>query len=80
MVSEQSINDPQHWRFRAEEMRTLAEDMKDKVAREMMLRIATDYDKLAKRAARTTASVAILVPAPGRLSTMNGWPSRSESH
>ena len=29
---------------------------------------------------RTTASVAILVPAPGRFSTMNCWPSRSESH
>jgi hypothetical protein len=49
-MSEQSINEPQHWRFRAEEMRTLAEDMKDLIAREMMLRIAADYDKLAKRA------------------------------
>jgi hypothetical protein len=49
-MSGHSINDPQHWRFRAEEMRTLAEDMKDLVAREMMLRIAGDYDKLAKHA------------------------------
>ena len=28
----------------------------------------------------TTASVAILVPAPARFSTMNWWPSRSDSH
>src|SRR5215831_9468616 len=27
----------------------------------------------------TTASVAMLVPAPGRFSTTNGWPRRSES-
>jgi hypothetical protein len=45
-----TINDPQHWRLLAEEMRTLAEDVKDKIAREMMVRIASDYDKLAKRA------------------------------
>ena len=31
-------------------------------------------------AARTSASVAILLAAPGRLSTMNCWPSRSDSH
>ena len=41
-MSVESIYDPQHWRFRAEELRTLAEDMKDQVAREMMLRIAID--------------------------------------
>jgi len=43
-------HEPQHWRFRAEEMRTLAEDMKYQIALEMMPRIATDYDKLLKRA------------------------------
>src|SRR5262245_1218716 len=30
--------------------------------------------------ARTTASVAILVPVPGRFSMTNGWPIRSDSH
>ena len=43
-----SINDPQHWRYRAEEIRTLAEDMNNEDARQIMLRIAVDYDRLAK--------------------------------
>jgi hypothetical protein len=45
-----SINDPEHWRARAEEMRRLAEDINDAATKEMMLRIARDYEKLAARA------------------------------
>ena len=45
-----SINDPEHWRARAEEMRRLAEDINDAATKEMMLRIARDYENLAVRA------------------------------
>lgn len=44
------IFDPKHWRERAEEARVQAEQMRDAVAREAMLRIADDYDFLAQRA------------------------------
>ena len=45
-----SINDPEHWRARAEEMRRLAEDINDAATKEMMLRNARDYENLAVRA------------------------------
>ena len=44
------INDPAHWRRRAEEARTIAEQMSDLQSKDSMLRIAKDYERLAKRA------------------------------
>jgi aromatic ring-opening dioxygenase catalytic subunit (LigB family) len=43
-------HDAQHWRDRAEEARRLAEQMNDDVSKEMMYRIAEDYERLAARA------------------------------
>jgi hypothetical protein len=44
------INDPKHWRDRAEEMRRLADEMVDEPSKQTVLRNAKDYDKLAQRA------------------------------
>ena len=44
------LNDPEHWRQRAEESGVLAEQMSDETSKKMMLKIADDYEKLAARA------------------------------
>jgi hypothetical protein len=44
------INEPEYWRARAEEIRALADDMKNPDAQKTMLKVADDYDRLAKRA------------------------------
>jgi hypothetical protein len=41
---------PEHWRFRAEEARTVADQMTHEEERRIMRRIAMDYDRLAKLA------------------------------
>ena len=47
-----SRNDPQHWRDRADEMRSQASETSDPESRTIMLRLANDYELLAKRAER----------------------------
>jgi hypothetical protein len=44
------INDPEHWRDRAREKRELAERLRNEQAKQTMLRIANDYERLAERA------------------------------
>jgi hypothetical protein len=44
------INEPDHWLARAKEARTLANQMDDLESKDAMLRIAEDYERLAKRA------------------------------
>ena len=49
-MKEALINDPEHWRSRAEEARAIAGDLKDPEPRRIMLEIAKGYDRLAEHA------------------------------
>jgi len=51
-VAKVPINDPKYWRERAEEARIIADQLTDPDAKRRMLRIADDYEELAKRAER----------------------------
>jgi len=56
MPSRKFVWDPAHWRFRAEEARTVADQMTHEAARTIMRRIANDYDRLAKLAEEQLAA------------------------
>ena len=47
------IDDPEYWRKRAEEARTIAERMIDARTKSLMLSVAENYEKIAKWAAKT---------------------------
>ena len=55
MPSRKLAWDPEHWRFRAEETRTVADQMTHEESRTIMRRIAQDYDRLAKLAEKQLA-------------------------
>jgi hypothetical protein len=50
-----AIHDPKCWRNRAAELRSLAMVIEDDQTREIMYRVADDYDKLADRTAERAA-------------------------
>jgi hypothetical protein len=50
------INDPQHWQERAQQAFAMAEAMGDVEAREAMLKVAEQYERLAQWALDRSAS------------------------
>jgi len=44
------LNDPEHWRARAEETRTTAETVNDPVAKASLHKVADEYEELARQA------------------------------
>jgi len=54
-VADSPENDPVFWRAKAKEARTLADKLKDAIARQHMLSAALSYDRLAELAEQSLA-------------------------
>ncbi len=50
-MTRSTINDPEHWRKRGDEMRALALEMVDSKAKRIMLKLAAEYERLMKKRA-----------------------------
>ena len=50
-IAPQHFNGPEQWHQRAEEARVLAEQMSNELHKEMMLKVADNYEQLAVKAA-----------------------------
>ena len=51
------VDDPEYWRKRAEEARTIAERMTDAHTKSLMLGVAESYEKIAKWAGEPNSNV-----------------------
>ena len=60
MSAEATVNDPAYWRQRAEEARTVADQLSDPIAQKAMLEIAASYEALADLAAARPIKTAAL--------------------
>ena len=47
LMPTQEVDDPEFWQFRAEEARSIADDMKVDEAKAIMTRIAATYERIA---------------------------------
>ena len=56
-VAHHFLNDLQRWRDRSDEMRSLASETSDPESRMILLRLANDYESLARRAQRLASEV-----------------------
>jgi hypothetical protein len=54
MQTTELASHPTHWKKRADEIRQLAETISEANTREVFLKLAAEYDKLAQRAANRT--------------------------
>ena len=53
------LKNPEHWRRRAEQVRSLAEQMDDMEARRRLLKVAEGYEQLAERAKERSLASAL---------------------
>ena len=69
--------DPEHWRARAAEARSLAEGMPGPEAKKAMLVIAENYDRLAARALQRISQQAREAQASRRVADLSSSTERS---